>query len=163
MTEFLETKITRLLDVQNVPYRILMHSEPVYTIETAAAQRGVVKEEMVKSILLREKKTGRYCMACSTGEARLVSQTVRDLLPGSWKRLSFASAEEITAVTGYVRGAVAPLGLPPEIPVVFDPAILACEKVSISSGDPMAGIELAPKDLAKLAGALIGPIAENGS
>ncbi len=58
------TKVTHLLDSHHISYRLLPHSEPVFTVATAAAQRGVVLEEMVKSILLRE-KTGqrRYVMA----------------------------------------------------------------------------------------------------
>lgn len=154
------TKIIDLLDRQGIGYRLLPHSEAVFTVEAAAAQRGVVKEEMVKSILLRERKGQRYVMACVTGDARVEPQAVRSYLAGEWKRLTFASAEEILAVTGCVQGAVAPLGLPPEVPVVFDEAIAQCHKVSISSGDPMAGLELDPQDLITLAGATLAPIAQ---
>ena len=154
------TKITRLLDQQKIHYRILPHTEPVYTVEAAAAQRGVKKEEMVKSILLREKKQHRYVMACVLGDERLNPQEVRAYLPGNWKRLSFASSDEISAVTGYVQGAVAPLCLPDEIPVVFDEAIAQCERISISSGDPMAGLEMDSGDLIRLSGAQLAPISE---
>jgi prolyl-tRNA editing enzyme YbaK/EbsC (Cys-tRNA(Pro) deacylase) len=149
-----------LLDQQGIKYRLMLHSEPVFTIEAAAAQRGVVKEEMVKSILLRESKEQRYVMGCVTGEARIDPQAVRNYLPGEWKRLTFAKAEEILAVTGCVQGAIAPLGLPPEVPVIFDEAIAHCVRVSISSGDPGAGLELDPQDLIKLAGACLAPIAQ---
>jgi Cys-tRNA(Pro)/Cys-tRNA(Cys) deacylase len=155
----IKTKITALLDTHNIPYRVLPHTEPVFTVEAAAAQRGVVKGEMVKSILLRERKAGRYVMACVTGDARLNPQAVRAYLPDDWKRLTFASAEEIQALTGYVQGAVAPLCLPDEVPVIFDEAIARCNKVSISSGDPMAGLELKAQDLISLAQAQIGRIA----
>lgn len=155
----IETKITVLLDTHNIPYRVLPHTEPVFTVEAAAAQRGVVKDEMVKSILLRERKGGRYVMACVTGDARLNPQAVRAYLPHDWKRLTFASAEEIQASTGYVQGAVAPLCLPDAVPVIFDEAIARCTRVSISSGDPMAGLELEPQDLIKLARAQVGQIA----
>ncbi len=155
----LKTKITDLLDAHNISYRLLPHSEPVFTVEAAAAQRGVVKEEMVKSILLRDKNR-RYVMACVTGEARLNPKAVRTHLPDGWKRLSFATAEEIRLVTGYIQGAVAPLCLPDDVPVIFDEAITRCPKVNISSGDPMAGLELDPQDLIKLAGAQLAPIAE---
>lgn len=155
----METKITALLDTHNIPYRVLPHTEPVYTVEAAAAQRGVVKDEMVKSILLRERKGGRYVMACVAGDARLNPQAVRAHLPDDWKRLTFASAEAIQALTGYVQGAVAPLCLPDEVPIIFDEAITRCTTVSISSGDPMAGLELKAQDLIKLAGAQIGQIA----
>ena len=154
-----KTKITDILDAHKITYRVLRHSEPVFTVETAARQRGVVKEEMVKAILLRD-KDGRYVMACVTGDARLDPKAVRAHLPKGWKRLHFATAEEILAVTGCVQGAVTPLGLPDDVPVVFDKAIAHCEKVSISSGDPMAGLELDPKDLMRVAGAQLAPIAE---
>jgi len=144
-----------------VPFRLLPHQEPVFTVASAAAQRGVVKKEMVKSILLKEKSgERRYVMACVLGEARLDPKAVRQHLPGDWRRLSFASAAQIEAVTGCVQGAVAPLCLPENVPVVFDEAIAHCGKVNISSGDPMAGLELDPQDLIRLAGAQLAPIVE---
>ena len=156
----IKTKITDFLDAQNIPYRVLPHTEPVFTVEAAAAQRGVIKEEMVKAILLRDKNR-RYVMACTTGDSRLNPKAVRKQLAGEWKRLSFASAEEIKTVTGYVQGAVAPLCLPADIPVIFDDAIAGCTKVNISSGDPLAGLELDTHDLITAAQAQLGPIAEN--
>ncbi len=161
MTQF-RTKITDLLDTNHITYRLLPHTEPVFTVEAAAAQRGVVKEEMVKSILLKEKKGQRYVMACVTGDARLDPKAVRAHLPETdgWKRLTFATAAEIQEVTGYVQGAVAPLCLPDNVPVMFDDTIARCQKVNISSGDPMAGLELDPQDLIRLAAAQIASIAE---
>lgn len=43
---------------------------------------------------------------------------------------------------------------------MFDKAIVRCAKVNISSGDPMAGLELAAEDLIHLANPIIAPIAE---
>lgn len=156
----IDTQITRLLDAEDVPYKLLPHDEPVFTVETAAAQRGVIKEEMVKSILLRESKRRRYVMACVPGDERLDHRAVREHLPGSWKRFSFASAEEIEAVTGYQQGAVAPLCLPEDVAVIFDESIADLPKVNISSGDPLAGIELETDDLIRLTGAQLAPIRE---
>jgi prolyl-tRNA editing enzyme YbaK/EbsC (Cys-tRNA(Pro) deacylase) len=102
-------------------------------------------------------------MACVSGNERLDPKAVRVHLAGDWKRLSFASAEEIRQVTGYVQGAVAPLGLPQEIPIVFDEAIARHARVNISSGDPMAGLELNPDDLIKLSGAQLATITEKNS
>jgi len=157
----IETKITRLLDAVGVAYRVLPHSEPVFTVEAAAAQRGVVAEEMVKSILLRESKGQRYVMACVPGPARLNPQVVRQVLPGKWKRMSFASREQIKAITGYTQGAVAPLCLPAEVPVLFDQALAKCRHLTISSGDPMAGLELQAADLIRLAKAILAPLSYN--
>ncbi len=153
------TRITDILDAHQVAYRVLPHSKPVYTVETAAEQRGVVKEEMVKSILLRD-KGGRYVMAGVTGDARVDPKAVRAHLPAGWKRLSFATTEEILAVTGCVQGAVTPLGLPAQVPVILDEAIARCCQITISSGDPMAGLELDPQDLIRVSGAQVARIAE---
>jgi prolyl-tRNA editing enzyme YbaK/EbsC (Cys-tRNA(Pro) deacylase) len=113
---------------------------------------------MVKSILLRERRKHRFVMACVTGDARLDPQAVREHLAGDWKRLSFAAAAEISTVTGYTMGSVAPLCLPESVPVVFDDAISRCTKVNISSGDSMAGLEMDSGDLIRLSKAILAPI-----
>ncbi|UCC86403.1 MAG: YbaK/EbsC family protein [Anaerolineales bacterium] len=156
-----QTKVIKILEAHHIPYRLLPHGEPVFTVEAAARQRGVVKEEMVKSILLRDRDS-RYVMACVLGDARVNPKAVRTCLPQAWRRLSFASGEEIEAITGCMQGAVAPLGLPDHVPVIFDEAVACCEKVNISSGDPMAGLELKASDLISASGARLAPIAEEG-
>ena len=99
-------------------------------------------------------------MACVAGDARLDPKAVRAFLGEGWRRLRFATAEEILEITGCVQGAVAPLGLPDDVSVVFDEAIARCGKVSVSSGDPMAGLELDPNELIRVAGARLAEIAE---
>jgi prolyl-tRNA editing enzyme YbaK/EbsC (Cys-tRNA(Pro) deacylase) len=154
-----QTKVVEALEQLSIEYRLLPHDEPVFTVEAAAQQRGVVKEEMVKSILLRDRK-GNYVMACVTGDAMLDTQAVRTHLGEGWGRLRFANELEIQQVAGFVQGAVAPLGLPEDVPVLFDRGISACEKVNISSGDPMAGLELATEDLLRASGAQQAAIAK---
>lgn len=161
----MQTRITVLLERHGVSYRLLPHSEPIFTVEAAAAQRGVVADEMVKSILLREKSgANRFVMACVLGHQPLDAKAVRRFLgDDAWRRLTFASTAEITIVTGCVQGAVAPLCLPEDVPVVFDSSIAGCRMVNISSGDPLAGIELHPRDLIRLAAARLAPIAATGN
>lgn len=154
----IKTTITDLFDDLGVRYKVLPHAEPVFTVEAAARQRGVVLEEMVKSILLRDRE-GRYVMACVPGDRQLDTRSLRDALPGDWKRLSFATADEILAVTGCVQGAVAPVALPAEVPVIFDEAFGRCARVNISSGDPMAGLDLDARDLIRVTRARLAPIA----
>ncbi|MYE87929.1 YbaK/EbsC family protein, partial [Candidatus Poribacteria bacterium] len=147
-------------DSSKINYRLLQHSSPVFTVEEAAAQRGVSKDEMVKSILLRDKDE-HYVMACVLGYSRVNPKAVRTYVPTEWRRLSFATSEEILSVTGCVQGAVAPLGLPDNVPVIFDEAITQCRKVNISSGDPAAGLELKIQDLISAAAPQIAAIADS--
>ena len=154
-----DTRAIRLLAAHGVAYKLLPHAKPVFTVAEAAAQRGVIAEEMVKSILLRETGRGRYVMACVLGPDRLDHRALRACLPGEWQRLTFAGDEEITAVTGYPRGAVNPLCLPVDVPVVFDEAVGRCARVNISTGDLMFGLEMAGSDLIRLANAQLAKIA----
>ena len=84
---------------------------------------------------------------------------MREHLPGGWQRLTFASDEEISSVSGYPRGAVNPLCLPADVPVIFDEAINRCERVNISSGDLMFGLEMDAIDLVRLSNAQLAKIA----
>ena len=47
-------------------------------------------------------------------------------------------------------GAVPPLLLKTDVPVIFDNEIMNKEKVNICTGDPKAGLELNPVDLVDL-------------
>ena len=157
--ETFRTPVTDILDAHGIAYRLLPHSKPVFTVAAAARQRGVVEQEMVKSILLRDKE-GHYVMACVRGVDRVDPRAVQANLGSGWGRLHFASGEEIQAVTGCIQGAVSPLGLLEDLPLLFDSALASLPRVNISSGDPMAGLELDPKDLIRVARARLAPIAE---
>ena len=158
MTRIARTRITDILDAQGIAYRWLHHAEPVFTVEAAAQQRGVVPEEMVKSILLCD-RSGHYVMACVPGAMRVEPRAVQAALGEGWRRLHFAGADEILAVTGCVQGAVSPIGLPDAVPVIFDETIGRLARCNISSGDPQAGLELAAADLIRVARGRVAAIA----
>lgn len=155
--------VMRILDASHVEFRMLPHKRVAKTVRMAAAERRVPAEEMVKCILLKDKR-GKFVLACLTGEADLDVQRVREHVPG-YARLSFASSEEITAITGYELGSVAPFSLHAAIPVVLDEAVGRCERVNISSGDPRLGLELARTELMRCLGdrAHVGVIRKNAA
>ncbi len=151
--------MVEILEAHGILYKLLPHESPVFTVEEAVRQRDVLIEEMVKSILLRDKKQ-QYVMACVRGDERVDPKAVREHAGDErFLRLQFATAEEIEQVTGCVMGAVAPIGLPPEVPVLFDVALQPCMRYNTSSGDPVAGLELAATDLIALSKARFAPIA----
>ncbi len=157
----LDTRITRILEAAEVPFRVLPHTCEVFTVADAAAERGVDPAAMVKSILLVDEK-GRLVMACLPGTARLDYRRVQELMGPGWRRLHFVGAEKVEAVTGCRVGAVTPLGLPDGIPILIDETLVALERVNISSGDPMAGLELDPADLLRLSGARVVDLSNPG-
>jgi prolyl-tRNA editing enzyme YbaK/EbsC (Cys-tRNA(Pro) deacylase) len=63
------------------------------------------------------------------------------------RRMTCVNAADVEKITGLVIGTVAPIGLKQPLPLIFDHSIKTQEKVNISSGDRMAGIELETDDL----------------
>ncbi|MCD6478720.1 MAG: YbaK/EbsC family protein [Candidatus Diapherotrites archaeon] len=153
----METKITQLLDSKGIKYRLLPHEKPVFTCEDAAKERNVPLDEMIKCLLLVDKKKN-YFLACIPADKMVDTRKVRDIMGCS--RLSFASEQEIEEILGYKTGAIPPLLLKTEIPVLFDSGIMEKEKVNISSGDPKAGLELNPRDIVPLIKPRFGNIAK---
>ena len=118
----LETRVTQALDRAAIAYQVLHHDRPVFTVEDAAFARGIDPELLVKSIVLREKK-GRYVMACVQGHLRVDPRAVRAEMGEGWRRMQFATTNEVLEQTGYVQGAVAPIGLAPDLPILFDASL----------------------------------------
>lgn len=143
----METKVTRLLDSKGIEYRLLPHEKSVFTCEDAAKERDVPLGEMIKCILLVDKKKN-YFLVCITADKMVDTEKVREKV--NCKRLSFASAQEIEKILGYKMGVISPLLLKTKVPILFDNAIMKREKVNISSGNPKAGLELNPRILISL-------------
>jgi prolyl-tRNA editing enzyme YbaK/EbsC (Cys-tRNA(Pro) deacylase) len=149
----MDTPITKFLDSKGIPYRFLPHKKPAFTCEDAAKERGVPLGEMVKCILLVDKKKSPF-LVCMASNKMIDTKAVRAFL--GCLRLSFASKEETGELLGYEVGAIPPLLLKTDIPILFDNSIAKKEKVNISSGIPEAGVELSLQDLIFLANPKFG-------
>ena len=88
----MQTKITKLLDSKKIKYKLLPHSKPALTCEEAAKERNVPLDQMIKCILLVDKKINFY-LVCISSDKQLDTQKVRKKLNCS--RLSFASKEQL--------------------------------------------------------------------
>ncbi|MEC6798975.1 YbaK/EbsC family protein [Photobacterium sp. S4TG1] len=156
----IDTVVTQLLDNEGVDYRLLPHSKPAKTITEAAAERGVDPHHMVKSILLKD-MSGFHVLACVPGPQSVDPKKVRALL--GCQRMTCTDATEVEKVTGLVIGTVAPIGLKRPLVIVFDSAITTIERVNISSGDRMAGIEIATDDLLILCDPMVADICRDNA
>ncbi|WP_087023812.1 aminoacyl-tRNA deacylase [Thaumasiovibrio subtropicus] len=136
---WLQTSVTATLDIADIPYQILWHQRPATSIEDAAAQRGVEPKVMVKTMLL-EDMGGVRALACLPGDQQVDPRKVREVL--GCRRMTCVSADKVRQITGYTPGTVTPLALPVPLPVIVDPQLQQHDTVTISSGDPMAGLAL---------------------
>ena len=74
------------------------------------------------------------------------------------KRAVLADRSVAERSTGYVRGGISPLGQRRRLPTVIDASALALDRMYVSAGRRGLQVSLAPADLVRLTGAVLGPV-----
>ena len=123
------------------------------------AHYGIAAEEACNAILVALKTTPRSYVACLVrADTKLdVNRKVSELT--GVKRLSFASSEETAERTGMLIGGVTIPGLPLEIPIYIDKAVLDRPSIIVGGGNRTSKIRLAPSELLKLPNSGVADIA----
>ena len=142
---------TRQLDKMVIPYRVFRHPGPVQSLEQAARERGQRPGQVVRSIVFRLSE-GEFIMVLVAGPEQVSWPSLRGYLNQS--RLTMAEPDEVQAVTGYVTGAVSPLGLPKPLRILVDRSLILEDEVSIGSGERGVTVILLREDLFKVLGEL---------
>lgn len=146
----MKTAVMHQLDRLGISYRTKPHKKPVFTSEEAAEERGVKLSQIVKTMILSNKKD-ETVMVILPGDQKLDKKKVERL--SGFKKLEFMDKDSLQRKTGLIVGAIAPVGEIFEgIPKFVDPSLFKEEWLDISSGDPRAGLELAKEDLKKVLG-----------
>lgn len=127
--------------------------------DTAAfcARYGFPPERSLNTIVVASKREPRSFSVCVVqATARLdVNHRVRALM--GVPRVSFASSEDTTRLTGMMVGGVTPFGLPPDWPVYLDEPIQALDWAILGGGNRSSKLRLDPRQLARLRGAQFVP------
>jgi Cys-tRNA(Pro) deacylase len=143
------TAATRTLDLLSIPYRVFEHQHQPESLEQAAAERGQVPGQIVRSILFRSKKDN-FFLTLAAGPGQVSWRKLRAYLDVS--RISMATEDEVLSVTGYAVGAVSPLGLARPIPILVDLNIFSLDEISLGSGVRGVAIILKSVDLRRALG-----------
>jgi Cys-tRNA(Pro) deacylase len=146
----MKTDVTDYLDDRKVRYVVKPHREAALTAEAAARERGVRMCQIVKC-MIGETESGQLVAMLIPGDKRLKSSKARKMVGAS--SLELVAPERLVDKFGLVVGAISPTQLVGRARVLVDPSVLANERVTISSGDPLAGLELSPDDLLDAVGA----------
>jgi len=119
-----------LLTEHGVPYDVLRH-EPVFTSEEAAAVRGTPLASGAKALIC--KGADRFVMFVMPADRKLDSRAIRRVL--GWRRLRFATREEVFEQTGLTPGAIPPFGSLFGLPTFCDRRLAESETINFNAGD----------------------------
>jgi prolyl-tRNA editing enzyme YbaK/EbsC (Cys-tRNA(Pro) deacylase) len=133
----------------NVPF-VEKHHPPTATSEESAQARGEPLRVGAKALVVKVDDQFRLCVL--PADRKLDSQALKRHLGA--KKLRFADAAELLALTGLVPGSVPPFGEPIlRLALIADPALCDNEKVAFNAGSLTDSIIMAAADYRRLAGA----------
>jgi Cys-tRNA(Pro) deacylase len=141
--------VAQALTARAISHRVFRHTGPVRSLKQAAQERGQAPEQVVRSLVFRI-APDEYVMVLVAGDQQVPWPALRRYLGQS--RVSLASEAEVLAATGYVRGTVAPFGLPRPMRIVLDESVLAQQEISLGSGEGNVAVILRVDDLRRALG-----------
>jgi prolyl-tRNA editing enzyme YbaK/EbsC (Cys-tRNA(Pro) deacylase) len=154
----LDPKITAVIDALGVAYeRITI--DPAYADTAAFCEHyGYPPEKSGNTIIVASKKAPKQYVACVVlATTQLdVNRRVRQLMGVS--RASFATAEEMMALTGMQVGGVTPFALPEGLPLYVDERIMGLDWVILGGGGRDTKIKIAPDVFAKLGAEVVADL-----
>jgi prolyl-tRNA editing enzyme YbaK/EbsC (Cys-tRNA(Pro) deacylase) len=151
----IERRVGQVLDGLGVAYE-LIPIDPAYADTAAFCERyRMPLDRAGNTIIVASKKEPRQYGACVVKATRRldVNHTVRRLLNVS--RLSFASADETSALTGMMIGGVTVFALPPDLPIYVDDTLMGLDWIILGSGSRSSKIKTSPEVFRRLPGASI--------
>lgn len=144
MENRIDESVVNVLNATGVPYKVV-EIDPAYADTAQFCEKyGYPLENSGNTIIITSKRGEKKFAACLVRASdRLdVNKRVRGLMGVS--RLSFASAEDTSELTGMEIGGVTPFALPDNIPIYVDAKIMELEYVILGSGSRSSKIEMSP-------------------
>jgi prolyl-tRNA editing enzyme YbaK/EbsC (Cys-tRNA(Pro) deacylase) len=155
----LHERVRSALDLSGIEYEPLECAPELADTAEFCRHYGIPADEACNAILVAVKTTPRRYLACLVrADTKLDVNRKLAAIAGT-KRLSFASGEETTEVTGMLIGGVSIAGLPPDVPLYVDARIMGQKAVIIGGGNRSSKARLAPDELLKLPNTTVADIA----
>ena len=139
--------VLSILKQSGTPFEVRSFSEPARQASQAAALVGCPLGAIVKSLVFRKHFSGDLFLALVSGQNRADTHILSQLAGDA---VQPAPAEVVLAETGYPVGAVPPIGMPGEYPVVMDADLMQYPQVWASAGAEHILMALMPADLQAL-------------
>ncbi|MBW8173257.1 Cys-tRNA(Pro) deacylase [Ornithinimicrobium sp. Arc0846-15] len=152
------TPATAALDADGAPYRALPYehdpSAESYGLEAAQAL-GVDPARVFKTLLVKGESTLLVGIVPVSGALDLKTLAAA----AGVKKVAMAGAQEAERSTGYVLGGISPIGQRKALATYLDASADNFETILVSGGKRGFDLELAPRDLLRLTGGSLAPIA----
>lgn len=150
MTQLLLPEVQTSLDGASIAYRILACDPELADTAAFCAEYGFALDQSANTIIVGSKSEPKRYAACVVlATSRLdVNKKVRELMSG--KKVSFAPMESALQLTGMEYGGVTIFGLPADIPIYIDDAVMQQKEVVMGGGNRSSKVLLAPGELRKL-------------
>jgi prolyl-tRNA editing enzyme YbaK/EbsC (Cys-tRNA(Pro) deacylase) len=151
----IEARVRAALEALSDSFEILPCDPELADTAVFCAHYGIPPAQSGNTIVVASKKEPKQYAAClALATTRLdVNHVVRRLLGGA--KLSFASGEETRALTGMMMGGVTVFGLPPDLPIYIDSAVLQSPTVVVGGGSRSSKIRIAPEVLRRIPNATV--------
>lgn len=142
-----KTNAARILERLGVDYNILEFDvdEDDLSAQDAARKLGLPPEQIFKTLVARGDKSG-IIIACVPGGKELDLKALARVSGN--KKVELAPLREVRNLTGYIRGAVSPLGMKSSYPFFLDQSAFDHSSIIVSAGARGVQISLSPQDLA---------------
>lgn len=137
---------------EGVTARVMRLDTPTPTVTAAADAVGVDPDQIVKSLLFFV--DDMPVLAIASGLREVDRRTVARYFEVGRKRVKLAGAQDVLAITGYPVGAVPPVGWKTKVQAFIDPSVLRHERVYAGGGEDHALVEISPRDIQRLSGAI---------
>ena len=143
-------KTQAALDELGLKYKVLECDPDLADTAQFCEAYGFGLNQSANAIIVVGKGTEpKFCCCLVLATTRLdVNKTVCKLL--GVKKASFASADQTKELTGMEIGGVTPFGLPDDLPIYVDEAVMGQKEAVVGGGNRSSKIVLDPTELKKV-------------
>lgn len=151
-------RVESLLNQQGIAFQVLRHA-PVYTSEEAARVRGTPLSSGAKALVC--KGEAAFVMFVLPADRKLDSHAVRQAK--GWRKLRFATREEVLELTGLAPGSIPPFGSLFSLPTLCDQRLGENEVVNFNAGDHCISVSMRYVDYIQVEKPELGMFAEQSA
>ncbi len=136
-------RVKAFLQARNPAIRILEFEQDTSTSYLAAQAVGTEVGQIAKSMLFKSKRDD-YIMVVSTGDVKINSKALKELVGA---KVRMANENEVQEITGFPVGGVCPFALKTPVPVFLDDSLKRYEVVYAAAGTSNTAVPISYQEL----------------